>query len=144
MSEPDTAGNGRTRKERTIKIAVGLAIVVAAAAGLLKPLLLDSGPGASEPFDAAAWRQSVPASAPRTCDTGLRVSMVDDLIANHLPPGLTTREVVALLGRPLEIETTGATSRYQWLTSQDELRTCMGLAVTFEDGKLSSANDVNP
>lgn len=144
MSEPDTAGSGRTRKERAIKVAVGLAIVVAAVAGLVKPLFLDSGSDGSQSFDAAAWRQSVPASKPGACDTGLRVSMLGDLIANYLPAGLPTRDAVALLGRPAGITTSDGTSRYEWLTSEDELRTCMGLVVTFEDGKLTSAYDLNP
>ncbi|HEX7490753.1 MAG TPA: hypothetical protein VF337_03500 [Candidatus Limnocylindrales bacterium] len=74
-------------------LVVTLAFLVASSALVtvalpMAPACLHFSPG----FDAQIWASTSICNA--------RFSMVDDLIAHHLPVGMTRDEVVALLGQP--------------------------------------------
>ena len=87
-----------------------LVIVVAAVAGaaIVPPLLavgamafvLTGGPGCWFAPHPDHFVQQVWVEADPDGECGARYGMVDDLLANHLRPGMTRPEVITLLGVP--------------------------------------------
>jgi hypothetical protein len=77
------------------RLVLGAVVIVAGVVALVVVLL----PGKAAAFDSRAWKRPVPAV---TSSLSVRADMVDDLIDNHLRPGMSLNRVRALLGPPDE------------------------------------------
>jgi hypothetical protein len=130
---PPPPSAGDSRRERPLRL-VALAALLAVAAIGVAVVVRSSHQRAASHFDARVWKHPV-----ESCSNSPRGSMVDDLVRNRLPAGMSMRRVRGLLGAPEEINADGT-----WVydvDAEDEysfLPTCLTLQLYPNGGRLES------
>ena len=84
------------RRRRVLVAAFASLCAIAALAALLYALVGNPfNPFDDRRFKAAAWQNAAP---------DVRARMSEDLVKHHLPVGMSESQVVALLGKPFDVE----------------------------------------